>query len=147
MNLVKCIVLLSLPPFEAVYGGLLSVWDLGTIQEFSVRAVCSTDSSSVSFWGGDGALSDSGVPQVTAVVAADGPGQAWVMLWGSQIISTWSRNEPRLQLDSYGLDSWQESLPSSKCKVAPPSGRRLFCSLYFKIGLFPQRDVITVKAQ
>lgn len=94
------------------------------------RSSVQPSSSSVSFWGGDGALSDAGVPQVTAVVAADGPGQAWVMLWGSQIISTWSRNEPRLQLDSYGLDGWQKSLSSSRCMVAPPSGRGLSCSLY-----------------
>lgn len=86
------------------------------------------------------------VPQVAAVVAADGPGQAWVMLWDSQIISTWSRNEPQLQLDSYGLDGWQEPLSSSRCMVAPPSGRGLSCSLYLKkIGLFPWRDVITAK--
>lgn len=81
------------------------------------------NSSVVSFWYGDGALTDTGVPQVTAA----GPSQAWVMLWGSQIISTWRRNETELQLNSYGLDEWQKF---SRCMVAPPPGGGFSCSLY-----------------
>lgn len=68
--------------------------------------------------------------QSLLAVAAECPVQTWVMLWGSQIISTWSRNEPQLKLDSYGLGSSQESLSSSRCMVAPPSGRGFSCLLY-----------------
>lgn len=47
---------LSLPPFEAVYEGLLSVWDLGTIQEGSVGALCSSVPAQWVSRVGDGAM-------------------------------------------------------------------------------------------
>lgn len=113
-------------PFEAVYEGPFSIWNLGTIQEDSVRALCSPAlAQRVS-----GMAMGPRIPQVSAVVAADCLGQAWLMLWGSQIISTWSRNEPQLQLDSHGLDGWQKSLSSSRCMVAPPPGRELFVEMF-----------------
>lgn len=67
---------------EAVYGGLLSVCDPGTIQEGSVRDLCSLAPDFMKTSDND-----------------DGPDQGRVILWGSQIISTRSRKEPLPQLD------------------------------------------------